>query len=359
MIKIIYFDNAELCPPKKEVVKFVKKNTAKLYGLATKSNSIGSRAKAQIEQSRNTIANLFNVFASEIRFTSGGTESNNIACSYIKKENTKAIITSKFEHCSVLKTLGKKSNELDIPIYFVEYDTETGIDLKKLDKLLQKHNNSFVSFAHVNRLSGRLLQIKRISALCHKYNSVFHSDMSQTMGKLRINLQTTGIDIATFSAQNIGSIAGAGFIYFRKGIKLYAVFCGDKNEYNLSPGAENILSIAAMSLALHSEYKYFEKNKKHYLSLKKYLFETLDKTKIKYKQFSAAEEHFASYINLIHLSEVSDFDTLLIKLDLENIITGKIEKEQIDDKSYIQICFNSNNSKKEIKMFVNRLVKVI
>jgi len=356
MKKIIYFDNLSTRPVYKNVKKLINKELKDFSGNANSTNHLGVKARSKIEQSRITIANLLHTLPANIRFTTNRTESNNLACNYINKENTSAIITSKYEHESVLKILEFKAQTSNLALLFVKHDKETGVDLSNLKMLLEQNNNAFVSLAHVNQFTGRLLQISRISKICSKYKAVFHCDMSLTMGNLDINLDNLNIDFITASAEKFGGINGAGLLFIKKGMKISPLFYGINSEYGLKAGTENILAITAMAKALEISYCNNEQNKKHFLRLKKYLYEKLKTSDLKFKSHSFSNEHFASYITSLSLEQVTDFKTFMIKLDLNNIFVGK---SLINDKNHIVISFNPQNTKKEIDKFVKSIVQNI
>ena len=355
MKKIIYFDNLSTTSIYKSVKKLIKKELKEFIGDANNTNHLGVKARSKIEQSRITIANLLHTLPANIRFTTNRTESNNLVCNYIGKENTSAIITSKYEHESVLKTLKHKAQTLNLPLLFVKHDDETGVDLSNLKTLLEQNNNVFVSLAHVNQFTGRLLQISRISKICTKHNAIFHCDMSLTMGKLDINLDNLNIDFITASAEKFGGINGAGLLFIKKGIKTQPLFFGNKNEYGIKPGTDNILAITAMAKALEVSYSNNEQSKKHFIELKKHLYKKLKTSDLKFESHSFSNEHFASYITTLSFEQIADFEAFMIKLDLNNIFVGEIDSSVIDDNKNIIISFNPQNTKKEI----DKLVKVI
>lgn len=271
--------------------------------------------------------------------------------------DTKAIITSQFEHASVLKPLEKIAKTLNIPLKYVELNIDTGINLISLKSHLQKNQNSFVSLSHVNRLTGRLLPIKRVAEICHKNNAVFHSNMSNSFGKFDINLKNLDVDIATFSGANIG-IPAIGLFYSKPVFKPKPIILGQKNEYSLVPGTENLPAI----LLLTDVLKYFTENylqiKKHNLELKKHLKEELESYNINFSSYGFSDVNFSPYIVSLTLPDIFNFDNFLLKLDLNNIAVSDGRFYELKQHKNLVISFNLTNNTNEIEKFVNVLKKI-
>jgi cysteine desulfurase len=353
--KEIYFDNASSSKIIKKIKKTIPFSCYEFWADTNNYHQAALKAKSKIEQARLGIAKLLNVSPATIRFTSNGTEANNLAISLVD-DKFNAIITSKYEHKSVLKTLKIKSEQKNIPIFYVNTFPDSTVDLKHLKSLLQENPNSFVSLAHVNMYTGRLLQLRRVTELCHKYQSVFHSDMSLTLGKLDINLQKPDVDIATASSHKLASVRGAGIIYKKREIEIPKIIYGNANEFDFRPGAENIYAIFAMFKTLEYLYKNNLKISTHIKNLKKILYAELDKRKIQYNSVSKSEIHFLSHINLIYFYNNGGFDKFKIKLDLNDIYIFPVDYMQ---QKSIRISFGEKNTKKEVKEFVRRIKNIM
>ncbi len=350
---MIYLDNASSMPPIQAVKDFLKKNVTKLFAPTNAYYFESVKSSAFLEEARIMTANYFYVSPATIRFTSGGTEANNIITRYALQEKCSAIITSRFEHPSVLESLKNISQISGKPLIYVPLDEDTGVNLKKFREIIRKNKGAFVSLAHVNRLTGRLLQISRIAELCHKNNAVFHCDMSLTAGRLDLDLSRVPVDFVSLSSHKCGGIRGAGVIYSRRGLHLQPLFYGENSEYGLRPGAENILAIYSMALALKDLKIKQKENLKYSSDLKEYLFKLLKKSKIQYFSVSEPTKHFFSDIININFA-VADFQSFLYELDLSDIAVMPINKGILPYDS-IRISFSPETPKIYAKKFVDIL----
>lgn len=354
----IYFDNASAQLPTKEVVDFTQKKILEFYGSSNQIHTLGQKSKAELENSRTKLASLLNTQTNTLFFTSGRTESNNIAVNIIGNGEFSAIITSIFEHASVLEPLKNKSKKLNIPIYYVDIEEDTGINLNHLKQLLKQNPNSFVSLAHVNRLTGRLLPISRVAKYVHKYSSIFHSDMSQTLGKVNVNLVNLDVDIMTASADLSCGIRGAGFIYAKQKLSLKPLFYGNNEESGIRSGVENISAISTMVFAQEQLFNKLKPNWTKVQELKNFLKTELDKNQIKYSSVCFVEEHFLPHIINIEFQNIKNFDAFLIKLDMNDIYIADVRLISLNMLKNIQLSFSPLNFKEEITYFVNKLSEI-
>ncbi len=352
---MINFDNIGSTQLLPDIRDFLIDKLHTQYGDKLNFHSLALKTQAEIEQARILIANAFNVAPATIRFTHSGTEANNLIINWIQNKNTSAVITSHDEDLSVLRVLQQKAKLLDIPLFFVENTEDSGINLKHLKKLLQQNNSAFVSLAHVNRLTGRLLPLRRTAELCHKFNSVFHTDIAMTAGKLSIDLQKLDIDFASASAHKIGGLRGAGFIYFKRTHKLSSIFAGNNDEYGLSLGTENLLGIISMAQALDYNLANYQDNLLKINELKSFLHKKLLEYKINFQSKCFQPEHFLPHIINISLPKIKNLQNLLIYLDMNNIAIGY---EDLNKKNLI-ISFSEQNTFEEITTFVKILKKYL
>ncbi len=350
---MLYFDNASSTPILSDIL-IKNYNLSDFYGCTQNYHQKALKNKAIIEKSRITTANNLNVAPRTIFFTPNCTIANNIAINSIP-HNSKSIITSYCEHPSVLIPIKKIAQKRKIPVFYVNLNKDSGLDLKSFKKLLKQNQNSFVSLAHLNNLTGRLLPISRVSEICKKNNSLFHSDISQTIAKFKNNLSNLDIDIATASGHKFGALKGAGILYAKSSVKINPLFWGHKNEYSISPGSENILSIKTFAQALNI----FDKNRKFYhqklLKLKKHFYEQLKKNKIDFKSYGFSEIHFSPYFLNLEFPAINDFKSFLIKLDLNNVILSNGTCHFLNINKNIRLSFFVYNSISEIDEFIDIL----
>ncbi|MGC9344178.1 MAG: selenide, water dikinase SelD, partial [Bacteroidales bacterium] len=272
----IYLDYNATTPIDNEVADFMIPFLKGKFGNPSSNHSFGAEAKRAIQDARQHVANLINCRASEIIFTSGGTESNNmalrgIAHAYRTKGNH--IITSSIEHPAILEVCKKLEKER----FQVSY-LPVGSDGKvKLDDLKKEITSStiLVSIMHANNETGIIQPIKEISAITREYGIIFHCDAAQSAGKIETDVKDMGVDLLSLAAHKFYGPKGIGALFIKEGIKLEKLMYGANHERNLRPGTENLLEIAGMGKAAEIALRDFKKNLTNMKSTRDYLYDLL------------------------------------------------------------------------------------
>jgi cysteine desulfurase len=249
-MKQIYLDNAATTKVDEKIAKIVDEFMLKNYGNASSLHSLGRKAKEEIEKAREKIAKSINASADEIIFTSGGTESNNLAIKGLAEANPekKHIITSKIEHPAVLevcKEMQKKGYKID----YLSTDKGGIVNLSELKQKITK-DTLLVSVMHVNNEIGTIQPVEDIGKICKEKNIVFHSDCVQSFCKIDIDVKNFNLSLASFSGHKVNAPKGIGFIYIRKGLKLKPQMIGGGHENGIRSGTENTSEIVGMAAAL-------------------------------------------------------------------------------------------------------------
>ena len=272
----VYFDNAATTPMREAVIERMTEVMHSQYGNASSTHSMGRSAKSLLETSRKTIASFFNVSASEIVFTAGGTEADNLVLrSAVRDLGVTEIITSKLEHHAVLHTVDHLQKEYGITVSYVKLLENGVIDLNDLERLLQSSNKKLVSLMHVNNEIGNKLDLKKVADLCKSNNSLFHSDTVQSVGHYELDLQTIPIDFLAASAHKFHGPKGVGFAFIRKGSGIKASIYGGEQERGYRAGTESVHNIIGMEEALKLSYSHLEKEQIQILELKTYFIDRL------------------------------------------------------------------------------------
>jgi cysteine desulfurase len=250
-MKKIYLDNAATTPMAKEVIDVMQESMLENFGNPSSTHQFGRKAKNLVETARKNIAHLINSSASEIIFTAGGTEADNLILhNAINNLEVKRIITSKIEHHAVLHTVAFLQNTCNIEVVFVNILPSGDVSLKHLEDLLIKTDKkTLVSLMHINNEIGNILPLKQVCDLCQEYQALFHSDTVQTIGHYSIDLQKTPIDFITASAHKFHGPKGVGFAYFRKGFGIQPMFHGGDQEKGARSSTENVHGILGMEKA--------------------------------------------------------------------------------------------------------------
>ena len=247
----VYLDNAATTPIAPEVVEAMIPVLRDGFGNPSSTHFYGRQTKALIETSRRTIAKIINCKPSEIIFTSGGTEADNMALySSVHQMGVKHIITSSIEHHAVGHTAEAIAHEEGVKLSYVKTNEKGVVDLVDLERLLQSDLKTLVSLMHANNEIATLLPLKMVSELCRKHGAYFHSDTVQTMGHYTFDLQDIDIDFITCAAHKFHGPKGIGFLYVNKNMKVEALIHGGSQERGLRGGTENVHGIVGLAKAL-------------------------------------------------------------------------------------------------------------
>ncbi len=270
----VYLDNAATTPIAPEVVEAMIPVLEGNFGNPSSSHSFGRQTKALVESSRRSIAKHLNCQPSEIIFTSGGTEADNMALnSAVHQLGVTHIITSALEHHAVGHTVNALNTQAKVS--YVRVCPKGHVDIKHLEELLAEDGKALVSLMHANNEIGTKIDLHQISALCRKHQAYFHSDTVQTMGHYAFNLSELDIDFITCAAHKFHGPKGIGFLYVNKNVKAESLIHGGAQERGLRGGTENVYGIVGLAKAMDLAYEDVEGHQKHVQGLKSYMIEQL------------------------------------------------------------------------------------
>ena len=277
-MKKIYFDMAATTPINKRVLKAVKRSLKDIYGNPSSLHYEGRRASYEVEKARNTIAKHLGCKPNEIFFTSGASESNTtaikgVAFKYVKRG--RHIITSKLEHKSVLEVMGYLSN-IGYEIDFVNILPNGQIDLKHLGELI-RDDTILVSICAVNSETGFRQPLKTIRQVINKKNPnvIFHSDLTQALGKTKFYL--SDLDLASFSSHKIYSPKGVGILYKKRDLQIDTLIYGTTENCPFRGGTPALPLIVSFAKGMRLANDKLESNIKKCEKLKSELLKGLSK----------------------------------------------------------------------------------
>ncbi|WP_289044420.1 cysteine desulfurase family protein [uncultured Olleya sp.] len=327
-MKSVYFDNAATTQLRPEIIEKMTQVMHQNYGNASSTHSFGRATKALVEQARKTVAKYFNVTASEIIFTAGGTEADNLALtSGVRDLSVKRIITSKIEHHAVFNTVLQLKKQYGISVDYVNLDQTGQIDYLHLKQLLQSSNGkTLVSLMHVNNEVGNILDLKRVGQLCEDHQALFHSDTVQSVGHYTLDLQDIPLDFMAVSAHKFHGPKGVGFAFVRKKSGLKPLIFGGEQERGLRAGTESVHNIVGMAEALKLSYLNLDEEKFYIQNLKEYFIERLS-TEIEGVKFNGTSSDFEkstyTVLNVCLPFSPEKESILLFQLDLKGIACSK------------------------------------
>jgi len=249
--KRIYMDHAAGKPVDPRVAEVMLPYMQSIYGNPSSLHSFGQEARRALEEARAKVAELINAEKSEsIIFTSGATESNNMAIkgvAYRYKDHGTHIITSSIEHMSVLNTC-KYMSTRGFKVSFLPVDHYGFINLQKLEEELT-NQTILVSIMYANGEIGTIQPIKEISEIVHRKNALFHVDATAANGQIPINVQEENIDLLTISSNDIYGPKGVGALYIKPYVRLEPLIHGGGQESGLRSGTENVHGIVGFGEA--------------------------------------------------------------------------------------------------------------
>lgn len=275
----IYFDNAASTPVHPEVRDVMMESLKEDIGNPSSIHDHGRKGKAKIEQARKQVAHHFKASLGEIFFTSGGTESNNMALKCAVRDlGVNHIITLPIEHHCILHSIERiQKHQPEVACTFLNIDSEGKIDPEELEQHLISlaDQKVLVSIMHANNEIGTIQDMKQIAEICKKHSAFLHSDTVQTVAHHPLDVSETPIHFLSGSAHKFHGPKGVGFIYMNQDAILEPFIDGGAQERNMRAGTENITGIVGMAKALELSEERAAEDYSHLIKLKTKLREGL------------------------------------------------------------------------------------
>jgi len=320
----IYLDNAASTPIYKEVIDEMLPFMLENYGNPSSLHRFGRKARQGLLNSRLKIANSIGANLQEILFTSGGTESNNLALTGTSKLINKMdptynhIIVSEIEHESILETVKDIEEQQKFKVSLVPVDNKGIVNEEKFKEMISP-KTYLISIMMVNNEIGTIQPIKNLIQIAKNKNKniIFHTDAVQAYGKILINVKDLGVDLLSISAHKINGPKGVGALYIKKGTNIKPVLVGGGQEKKLRSGTENVQSIIGFGKACEIFQKNFEIDQKGIKKIQLYTIDTIIK-EIPFCRLNGSDKYRISNNINISFSGINGED-LLIKLDENGI----------------------------------------
>jgi cysteine desulfurase len=317
----VYLDNAATTPLAPEVFEAIAPILKSNFGNPSSTHFFGRNARALIENSRRSIARHLNCRTSEIIFTSGGTEADNMAllCA-VKELGVKRIITSKLEHHAVGHTAENICAEFDVELQYVKHCPKGNVNLSHLEELLKESKKTLVSLMHANNEIATLIPLKEVAEKCRKYGAFFHSDTVQTMGHYSFDLKELDIDFLTCAAHKFHGPKGIGFLYSNLKTRMIPMIHGGSQERGYRGGTENLYGIVGLAAAMDLAYSDLTEHQQHVQGLKDYMIQELKKhfTDVYFHGETTKEKSLYTVLNVC-FPATDKASMLLFTLDLKGI----------------------------------------
>lgn len=373
---MIYFDNSATTKIAPEVLDTYNKVSEQVWGNPSSLNNLGEVAHNLLEQSRQQIASLLNVFEDEILFTGSGTEGDNWVIkgtAMAKMSHGKHLITTTVEHPAVMNTMAQLE-QLGFEVTYLPVDDEGRINVADLKAALRS-DTILVSVMAVNNEIGTVQPLVEIGNVLNDYPTVhFHVDAVQAIGKgVQNAFMSDRVDFVTFSGHKFHAPRGVGFIYSKRGRHIEPLLTGGGQEHNLRSGTENVPAIAGMAKALRLLLEDETEMVAKQSSVKELVFKHISEFS-KITTFSKMQSDFAPHIlcfaiegvrgeSIVHAfeSEGIYISTTSACSSKKNQASGTLLAMNVPEalaKSAVRISFDENNTIKEATEF-NRVFDIL
>ncbi len=318
-MKKVYLDNAATTRLDDEVLQQMLPYFTETYGNPSSLHGFGRDAAKAVDAARDTVAKILNCKASEVYFTSGGSESDNWALKGLVEsygeQIGKHIITTTIEHHAVIETC-EALEKLGCEITKIPVDRNGTVDVEKL-KAAVRDDTLAVSVMYANNEVGSIQPIAEIGAFCRERGIFFHTDAVQAMGALPIDVKRENIDLMSASAHKFHGPKGIGFLYVRSGIRLARLIDGGMQERNMRAGTTDTPLIVGLAAALRKSADTREENNKKIAALRDHLIDRV-LAEIPYSHLNGGRENRLP--NNANLSfDFIEGESILFSLDMAGI----------------------------------------
>ena len=375
MNKIRYFDHAATTAVHEAVLKEMLPYFSIEYGNASSMYSISRSAKKALEYARTRVAKAINAENKEIFFTSGGSESDNLAIkgiAYANKNKGNHIITTKIEHHAVLETCETLEKE-GFEVTYLDVDENGFINLGQLQNAI-KDSTILISIMFANNEIGTIQPIKEIGEIARERDIIFHTDCVQAMGNVLIDVKDMKIDALSMSGHKLYGPKGVGVLYVRDGVEFQKLQNGGHQEKNKRAGTENIAGIVGMGKAIEIAYLNFEKNTNQMKELRDYFLKQVEDRIPNIKLNGDREKRLPGNCNISF--ENIDGEELLFKLDEKGICasagsacsTGEPQPSHVLTaiglpakflNGSIRLTFGIDNAREDVDYLIKELEQIV
>jgi cysteine desulfurase len=329
------------------------------YGNPSSIHADGRTVRAAIESARKTVAKYLNASIGEIFFTSGGTESNNMAIKCAVRDlGVRRIISSPLEHHCVLHSLESVERE-GVMIQHVQVDDCGRLDYEHLESLLQESLGvkTLVSLMHANNEIGTVQDLARISRLCENYGAYYHSDTVQTMGHLPVDVSKTKIHFLSGGGHKFHGPKGCGFIYINHEAQLKPFIDGGAQERNMRGGTENVYGIVGLAKAFEMACENMNHYRLHIEDVRQYLKTQLEENFEDIRFNGDYEGNYLYTILNVSFPPSPKGDMLLLLLDIAGVSAsgGSACSSGAEAGSHVLKAIGADPSRKSVRFSFSHL----
>lgn len=318
MLDRIYLDHAATAPVHPDVIETLTAVMKEQFGNPSSIHSFGRAARQIVDESRTKIARSIGAKSEEIIFTSGGTESDNLAIVGVAKANKKNgnhIITTVIEHHAVLHSC--KSLEKDgFEVTYLPVDENGQISMGEFKKAL-RDDTILVTIMYGNNEVGSVQPIKEIAVLLENHQAKLHTDAVQAFGLIDLDVKALGVDLLSVSAHKINGPKGIGFLYIKQNTMLTPLTFGGEQERKKRAGTENVASIAGFAKAVEIALKERIEKIEQFSLFKAEILKSLQSKEVTFSVNGLLENSLPHVLNLSFPG--TDVESMLVNLDMEGV----------------------------------------
>lgn len=372
---MIYFDNAATTCVTDEVMQVFLRYLQDEYANISSKHIFASNIEKKVKAATKAIAKHLNVSADNVLFTSGATESNNMAIFSVTQRFPKAhLITTKIEHPSVLEVFKVLENK-GFDVNYLDVDKSGLIDLEQLRSLI-KENTKLISIMYVNNEIGSIQPIAEISKMLAQmdYKGFFHSDATQALGKFDCDMKRLGVDVLSASGHKLHAPKGIGLLAFQEGFSVRPLLFGGAQQRGLRSGTMNSSAIAAFAKAIDLAVAHRQSNYDRMIEFRKKLHGFAEKHKDICKLIGEMNATHSPYVNSLVFKNIKS-EVILHSLEQRGIMVASSSAcssksaalshvlDALNDKDVengaIRVSFSHLNTEEEVDQFLISLEQII
>lgn len=372
----IYVDHAATSPMHPAVIERIMAVMSEEFGNPSSIHSFGRQARHVLDEARKTIAASIGAKHTEIIFTSGGTEADNMALIGVARANRargKHIITTEIEHHAILHT-SRYLEKAGFDVTYLPVDETGQISLRDLEAALRE-DTILVSVMYGNNEVGTIQPIADIGAILRHHPAYFHTDAVQAYGLVPIHVAELGVDLVSVSAHKINGPKGIGFLYVRDGVKLEPQSHGGEQERKRRAGTESIPAIAGFAEAVNIAGRTMEEKAQKYRAFKDIMLATFEEAGITYDLNGSLDNSLPHILNISFPG--TNVESMLVNLDLAGIAAssgsactaGSIDPSHVlvamfrgeseRTKNSIRFSFGLHNTEEEMERAAQQTVNIV
>ncbi|MFL0582501.1 cysteine desulfurase family protein [Solibacillus silvestris] len=317
----IYLDHAATSPIASEVIDVMARSMAEESGNASSIHTVGRSARKALDESRASLAAKVNAKPSEIIFTSGGTEADNMAIfgtAYARQKEGKHIITTAIEHHAVLHACQKLEKE-GFTVTYLPVDQTGRIRAEQVKEAL-RDDTILVTIMYGNNEVGTIQPIAEIGAIVKEHTATFHTDAVQAFGLEKMDVEALQVDLLSVSAHKINGPKGIGFLYAKTGVKLTNILYGGSQEKKRRAGTENVPAVIAFAKAAELAGQSAQQRMEQYNGFKNILIEQFQQANIDFHLNGHQTSVLPHVLNVTFPG--TDVESFLINLDMAGVLVS-------------------------------------